>query len=74
MTIMLAIIATNLISISYSQKQLAKISKYKEECIKFQITSYQRSPEEIKRIKNKISKLVKVSFDKVDGFCNYLNN
>ena len=74
MTIMLAIIAANLISISYSQKQIAKMDKYREECIKYEITSYQRNPEEKERMKTKISKLVKVPLNKVSGFCNYLRN
>ena len=71
MTIMLAIIATNLISISYSQKQTAKMSKYAEACIRWETVL---SNDEVKKknMKTKVSKLVGIPYERVNKFCSTL--
>ena len=69
MTIMLAIIATNLISISYSQKQAAKMSKYAEACIRWDTA---KDPKKVDAMTTKVSKLVGIAEDRVYKFCSTL--
>ena len=72
MTIMLAIIATNLISISYSQKQTAKMSKYVEACIRWE-TVLTNDEVKKKNKRTKISRLVGIPYERVNKFCNTLS-